>query len=102
MFRAGRLPEDAFYTHSRRHVLTRALGHMPFVDVDMVTKTLAVNDRLLFCTDGLWEMVRNEEIEPVITNSNSPKHAVKNLVELANQNGGVDNISVVVGEFHAR
>lgn len=90
------LPEDV-YTHPRRSVIFRYLGMKGKVQPDIFTEDLQAGDRLLLCTDGLWEMVRSDaEIVRSLEASGPPEQACLSLIAAANQAGGEDNIGVVV------
>lgn len=93
---AGEIAPDEIYTHPRRNIITRCLGPQRNIKVDLFTEALKPGSSLLLCSDGLWEMVRDNEIKDVVLKAESPQAACDQLVELANQNGGVDNISVIV------
>ncbi len=97
LVRSGQLPAEAYYTHPRRNVITRALGQHPEVNIDLHTDYLQGNDVFLLCSDGLWEMIRDDEIASHLQNMPSPENTVKNLITIANANGGTDNISAVIG-----
>ena len=87
-------PEDAA-SHPQRHILTRTLGLTRFVNVDEIELRLEPGDRLLLCSDGLTEMVSDDVIAGAFDDA-APDDVAWNLVELANQAGGVDNITVIV------
>jgi serine/threonine protein phosphatase PrpC len=89
-------PEDAA-AHPQRHMLLRTLGLTRFVNVDEVKIDLTPGDRVLLCSDGLTEMVRDGAIGKILADG-SPDEVVWDLVETANEAGGVDNITVVVVE----
>ena len=93
---AGDISPDEIYTHPRRNIITRCLGAQRNVEVDLFAETLKPGSALLLCSDGLWEMVRDDEIRDVVFKAQTPQDACEQLVELANRNGGVDNISVIV------
>ena len=93
----GELSAEEAATHPQRHMLTRTLGLTRFVNVDEFEVDLAAGDRLLVCSDGLTEMVDDETIARTLA-SGAPDEVVWQLVELANDAGGVDNITVVVVE----
>lgn len=97
LVREGQLaPEDVF-THPRRNVITRSLGNRPEVDVDLWVRTLQEGDRLLLCSDGLWEMVQDPAtITDILAGSDNPKSTVEQFIVAANRAGGADNIGVVV------
>ena len=100
LVRQGQLSSDAFYDHPRRHVITRALGQKPDVEVDTKIIQIQAGDRLLFCSDGLWEMVREEHLKRLLSAAETPQEAVDQLFASAMEAGGVDNIGVVVGDIN--
>jgi serine/threonine protein phosphatase PrpC len=102
MVRHGQFSSEAFYEHPKRHVIIRALGQKPEVLVDIKYLHVQPGDRLLFCTDGVWEMVRDEHIKYILSAAASPQEAVDRLFSSAMDAGGVDNIGVVVGDIHDR
>ena len=80
-----------------KNALLRALGAEETIQIDADEDVLMDRDCLLLCTDGLSNMVDEEEIARVICNStNDPQSACTQLVELANRNGGKDNITVIL------
>jgi PPM family protein phosphatase len=92
----GRLsPEDA-ERHPQRSVITRALGIDPEVEFDLFTYKLQVGDRLLLCSDGLSDVVGRPQIRNVLLRVRSPQKAARQLVTAANEQGGPDNITVIV------
>ncbi|HXP14941.1 MAG TPA: Stp1/IreP family PP2C-type Ser/Thr phosphatase [Actinomycetes bacterium] len=92
----GRLsPEDA-ERHPQRSVITRALGIEPEVEFDLFTYKLQVGDRLLLCSDGLSDVVEPAQIRNVLLRVRSAQKAARQLVTVANEQGGPDNITVIV------
>jgi protein phosphatase len=89
-------PEDV-YTHPQRNLIYRSLGagHKT-VEVDIFYETLLPDDTLLLCSDGLWEMVHHEDLKRVLIEQNDPRKACDTLINLANKNGGEDNITAIV------
>jgi protein phosphatase len=82
----------------QKNVITRSVGYEKSVSPDLSIRPLERGDVYLVCSDGLSGMVSNEQLAQVLQNF-SPDQAVINLVELANLNGGEDNISVIVFEI---
>jgi protein phosphatase len=88
-------PESA-RTHHLRHVLTNVIGGTPGVEGEVVKLRLADGDRLLLCTDGLNEPVRDDQIAEILRRSATSEEACRALVEAALSGGGPDNVTVVV------
>jgi serine/threonine protein phosphatase PrpC len=88
-------PED-IYSHPHRSIIYRSIGDKPSVEIETRILPLAAGDRLLVCSDGLWEMVRDEGIADVMLQEADPQAACDLLVKHANLAGGEDNISVIV------
>jgi PPM family protein phosphatase len=89
-------PEDV-YTHPQRNLIYRSLGagHKS-IEVDIFHQTLQRGDTLLLCSDGLWEMVRQQDLLKVLSEQRSPQKICETLIDMANANGGEDNITAVV------
>lgn len=81
--------------HPQRHMLTRVLGLTRFLNVDEEIIELETGDRLLLCSDGLIDMVPDEQIRDALT-GNTAEEATWQLIDMANAAGGVDNITVIV------
>jgi PPM family protein phosphatase len=92
----GRLRPDEAERHPQRSIITRALGVDPDVEVDLFTYKLLSGDRLLLCSDGLSGVVDEQRIRNVLLRVPEPQHAAEKLVDMANEGGGPDNITVVV------
>jgi serine/threonine protein phosphatase PrpC len=92
----GLIQPDDVYTHPQRSQIFRSLGDKLNVQIDIFKQQLHPGDTLLSCCDGLWEMVRNPQIESILNNASDPQTACTQLLEAANTNGGEDNISAVV------
>jgi serine/threonine protein phosphatase PrpC len=101
MIASGQAEPDEIYSHPHRSVIYRCIGDQPVVDVDTGRLSLAAGDRIILCSDGLWEMIRNEGIEEVMMREADPQAACDLLVNHANLAGGEDNISVIVVQVEA-
>jgi len=96
LLKTGKLSEEEAQVHPQRSVITRAVGTDPDVDIDGFTIEAEEGDVFLICSDGLSDMVSDEEIlELVHRNRDDLDKAVKALVEAANRGGGEDNITAV-------
>ncbi len=101
LIRRGELTEQEAASHPHRSVLTRALGCGPEVDVDGSLHSAAQGDRLLLCTDGLFNEVAENDIPSLMGGAQEVRPVADALVEQALSNGGRDNIAVVVAEVRA-
>ena len=102
LLKSGKLSPEEAETHPQRSVITRALGTDPDVDVDTFTIDAKNGDVFLLCSDGLTDMVDEQEIlELVERNRSNIDTALKALVRAANRGGGEDNITVVAFEIAA-
>jgi len=96
MVRSGRLTPEEAEGHPQRNIVTRALGIEPEVDVDWLTVAPYAGDRFVLCSDGLFGEVDDGGIAAVLRRLEDPTDAAQELVRLANEGGGRDNITVVV------
>ncbi|MGQ0616111.1 MAG: Stp1/IreP family PP2C-type Ser/Thr phosphatase [Acidimicrobiia bacterium] len=94
--RSGELSAEEARDHPQRHIVTRALGIGATVDVDVGTIEPSVGDRLVLCSDGLYDAVEDERIAGVLQRLAGADDVAAELVRLANVGGGRDNITVVV------
>lgn len=92
----GLLSPEQARTHKMHNVLTNALGGKPGVNADFIKVRLATGDRLLLCTDGLTELVPDEQIAELLTQCPEPDDACQALQEAALSAGGIDNVTIVV------
>jgi protein phosphatase len=100
MSKAGRMSREEARHSPMGHVLVNVLGgrsHDLFVDVNKLT--LEQDDMVLLCTDGLYDMIADETLKEQLTSGGSAEKTCRNLVELANDSGGKDNITVIVSRF---
>lgn len=94
--RIGILTQQEAEASELQSVLTRAVGTSATLDVDSDEQMLLAGDTLLLCSDGLTRMVTDPEIASTLLTTISAQAAADRLVELANENGGVDNVSVII------
>ncbi len=100
MVRRGMLKAEEAEHHGYRHVITNVVGGSgPGVQVEVHKLPLESGDVLLLCSDGLTEMVSDQEILTVLQDVADPVRATERLVARANEQGGKDNVTVVVARF---
>ncbi len=93
---AGIIKPDDIYTHPKRNQIYRSLGEKPVVDVDTFKVPLRPGDKIILCSDGLWDMVRDPLIEQVLNTVPDPTQTRNALIQAALDGGGEDNVSVIV------
>ena len=97
---AGLINRQQSLQSEHQNILLRALGRDANVEVDLAEITVAPGDRLMLCTDGLTRMVSDAALASALDRfRGEPQQACDFLIEAANQNGGSDNITVVIVEF---
>lgn len=101
LVRRGELTEQQAVDHPDRSVLTRALGTGPTVDVDGAVHSARAGDRLLLCTDGLFNEVSAEHVRSLLEATGDLGAVADALVDQALSNGGSDNVTVAVTEVRA-
>jgi protein phosphatase len=100
LLRSGQLSPEEAENHPHRSVITRAVGTEPTVDVEALSVAAAPGDLYLICSDGLTDIVRDEQIAELIRKADhDPDAASEALVAAANRAGGIDNITVVLFEI---
>ena len=97
MVKEGKIDREDARVHPNKNVITRALGVHNKIVPDFFELNLLKGDTILMCSDGLTNMLEDQEIMEIIkNNSNRLELASKDLVDKANQRGGKDNISVII------
>ncbi|HEU5078654.1 MAG TPA: protein phosphatase 2C domain-containing protein [Opitutaceae bacterium] len=88
--------ELIWVSEQHRNALTRCIGQSTPLDVDVVARPLQEGDRYLFCSDGVTRMIRENELADHIGRDAEPSAIVRDLVDVANQRGGLDNATAVL------
>lgn len=98
MIRSGKILRSEARNHPERNKITRAVGVFPKIEVDVFEADIAPGDTILLCTDGLTGMVEDEEIKRIILGQRDLVEKTTTLIETANKNGGLDNITAMLIE----
>ncbi len=96
MVDAGRITEEQAMSHPERHIVTRALGGPDPLDPDFFEVPLADAERVLLCSDGVTDLIRDGELAPILREHDDPREAAEKVVAAALDAGGVDNATAVV------
>ena len=99
MVKAGQMSLEESRNHPKKNIITRAMGTSNNLLIDGVILPIMTNDKILICSDGLTNLLTDASILDIITTSQTVDAAVNNLVSCANENGGFDNISVILIEY---
>ena len=99
MVRLGEMDKERAREHPDKNIITRAIGVMPEVMIDFFETSLTPGDMILMCTDGLTNMVDDEEIRRIVLGQRDIVEMTEKLVGTANEHGGRDNITAVLIDF---
>lgn len=98
LIESGEITPAEARTHQWRSFITRALGLEPYTKPDLYEIDVSQGDRLMLCSDGLYSMVPDKEIETILNQSATPQDATDLLIDAALAGGGSDNITVIVAD----
>lgn len=98
MVRMGGIDRETARNHPDKNIITRAIGASATVDVDFFTVMMEAGDIILMCSDGLTNMLEDEEIRMILNGQRDIVEKAEELVKAANNNGGKDNIAVILIE----
>jgi protein phosphatase len=99
LIEAGELTEEEAEHSERRNIILQALGPEPSIKIDLTHQSVRQGDTLVLCSDGLSGQVSKDDIASVVSKESDLTNACRNLIDLANSNGGPDNITVIVARF---
>lgn len=99
LVRTGQISKEDAEHHPRKNVILRALGTEPDVKIDIKTIMFEEGDFLLLCSDGLSNKVNEAEMVTILQNEDSLEQKASTLINMANENGGEDNITLIILEF---
>ena len=91
----GKLTEEKAKNHPYKNIITRSLGFRETEEVDIIKVPISVGDQLLLCSDGLSNLVEGEEMKELLL-QHTPQAAARQLINLACERGGDDNITVLI------
>lgn len=98
MVRLGGINQEEAKSHPDKNIITRAVGAKEKIEIDFFEYRLKTDDTILMCTDGLTNMVEDEQIFKIVKSSRDVVESVERLIEEAKANGGNDNIGVLVAK----
>ena len=92
----GAIARDDMYTHPDRNLIYRSVGDRPQIEVDVFEEQMECGDKLLLCSDGLWEMVHDRTLKQIMQQPLPPEITASTLLHAALTGGGMDNVSAIV------
>lgn len=102
MVRMGGFDREAARNHPDKNIITRAIGARDTIEIDFFHEELKSGDLILMCSDGLTNMLEDEEIGRILKTPGTIEERAERLIDAANQNGGRDNIAVILIDAFAR
>ncbi len=102
MVRVGGIDREAARNHPDKNIITRAVGALDTLEIDFFSEELKAGDIVLICSDGLTNMIEDKEIGAILKERGSLEEKAGRLVAAANDNGGKDNIAVILIDAFAK
>ena len=102
LLREGKITEEEAFNHPKKNIVTQALGLEKDLDLDQGEVDFLNENYILLCTDGLTDLVRNKEIEKIFNSSNDLSKISDELLQRALDNGGSDNITLIVAGYNEK
>lgn len=100
LLKLGSITIEEAHNHPKKNMITRAVGSSSTISMDLIVKDYKKDDILLLCSDGLFNMLDENEIYEVFNREEDIQKACEILVSMANDNGGLDNITLVSIKFY--
>ena len=98
MVSLGEIERKDARTHEQKNIITRAIGATQPVMPDFFPVDIRPGDRIVMCSDGLTNMIEDSEIKQIVRKNKNIEDSAVELVNAANENGGKDNISIIIIE----
>ncbi len=99
LIKKGKITKEEAINHPKKNVIMRAVGTSEEIEVDLSESKFTKGDKLLLCTDGLTNMLSEEDILSILEQNKSLQNIGQELIEKAKENGGYDNISLIIIKF---
>ncbi|MCL2050156.1 MAG: Stp1/IreP family PP2C-type Ser/Thr phosphatase [Lachnospiraceae bacterium] len=96
MIRMGGMAKEAAHNHPNKHIITRAVGAKEKLQIDFFNEKLNPGELVLMCSDGLSNMLDDDELGTILFRDKDPNELANELIQAANDNGGKDNITVIL------
>lgn len=96
MVRMGGLDREQARNHENKNIITRAIGAQPSVNPDFFEVNLKKGDRIFMCTDGVSNMLTDEEILEILNGDGTEEEKIEKIVAVANEHGGRDNMGIIL------
>ena len=102
LVKSGEITVEEARKHPQKNVVTRSVGTRETIQVDLTSMPIATEDLLILCTDGLSNMIEEDQIKDILKDWSSLDDKVETLINAANDAGGLDNISLILAAFSDR
>lgn len=100
LLKTGSITKKEAKSHPKRNMITRAVGSSSIIEIDLIVKEWDQDDILILCSDGLTNMVKDYKIIKAFKDGDNIQKSCDKLVQIANKNGGIDNITVIAMKFN--